>query len=73
VETEIRCHWTYTHPAWGRVMTMDPFTEADALRLLPDAERAEGTDVVAPIPLRVGHAFASGLVRRKDGAMVPPK
>jgi hypothetical protein len=27
---EIRSHWHYTHPAWGRVMTKEPFTEADA-------------------------------------------
>ena len=59
METEIRCHWHYTHPAWGRVMTKEPFNEADARRLLPDAERVEGTDDVAPIPARAGHAFAS--------------
>jgi hypothetical protein len=31
-----------------------PFTEADALRLLPDAERIEGTDVTAAAPSKVG-------------------
>lgn len=70
--TETRCHWLYTHPAWGRVMTKAPFNERDARCLLPDAERVEGTDVVVPEPLNVGHTFASGLVRRSDGAMMPP-
>lgn len=59
-------------PAWGRVITKEPFSEADAGRLLPDAERVEGTDVVVLEPLNVGHTFASGLVRRSDGAMPPP-
>ena len=61
--------WRCTHPRDGCVITKDHLTEVDALRLLPGAERVEGTDVVAPIPTW-GHAFASGLVRREDGAMV---
>ena len=52
--------------------TKEPFTETDALRLLPDAERVEGTDVVVPESFNIGHTFASGLVRRSDGAMMPP-
>jgi hypothetical protein len=70
--TETRCHWHYTHPAWGRVITKEPFTEGDALQLLPDAERVEGTEVSMPAP-REGHTLASGLVRRADGAMMPPE
>ena len=70
-ETETCCHWYHTHPAWSRVQTKEPFAESDALRLLPDAERVEGSEVVAPVPT-VRHAFASGLIRREDGALVPP-
>ncbi len=57
METETRCHWHYTHPAWGRVMTKEPFNEFDARQLLPDAERVEGTEVVVPAPSKVGHGF----------------
>lgn len=71
METETRCHWTYTHPAWGRVVTKEPFTEADALRLLPEAVRVEGTDVVVPARSCAGHCFASGLTRNENGAMMP--
>ena len=71
METETRCHWYYTHPAWGRVITSEPFTEKDALRPLPDAERVEGTETVVPVR-QGGHSFASGLVCR-DGAMVAPQ
>jgi len=70
---ETRCHWLYTHPAWGRVMTKEPFTESDARSLLPDAERVIGTEVFVPTSARLGLAFASGLVRRDDGAMMQPE
>ena len=52
--------------------TKEPFTEADALRLLPEAERIEGTDVIVQAPDYGGHAFPAGLVRRDDGAMMQP-
>ena len=58
--------WRHTHPCDGRVVTKDHFTEAELLRLLPDADRAEETDVVARIPA-VGHRFTSGLTRREAG------
>ena len=73
MQSETRCHWLYTHPAWGRVMTKEPFTDSEARSLLPDAGRVDGTEVVVPTPARVGHAFASGLVRRDDGAMMQPE
>jgi hypothetical protein len=56
--------WRHTHPCDGRVTTKDHFTEAEALRLLPDADRAEETDVVARIAV-VGRRVASGLTRRE--------
>jgi hypothetical protein len=67
---ETRCHWRYTHPAWGLVITKEPFTEADARRLLADAERVDGSEVTAEHSGHIGWGFASGLVRREDGAMV---
>lgn len=64
--------WRYSHPAGGRVVTLDRFTDAEALRLFHDPERVEGSEMVAePRPHR-GWGFASGLVRRDDGAMLPP-
>ncbi len=58
--------WRHTHPCDGRVTTKDHFTEAELLRLLPDADRVEETDVVARIPA-VGHRATSGLTRREAG------
>jgi hypothetical protein len=52
------------------VITKDHFTEAMALRIVPDAERVEGSQVVAADGGHAGWCFASGLVRREDGAMV---
>ena len=69
---ETRCHWYYTHPAWGGLITKESFNETDARRLLPDAERVEGTDFVVPASSKMGHTFASGLVRRSDGPMMAP-
>jgi hypothetical protein len=69
---ETRCHWLYTHPAWGRVMTKEPFTESEARSLLPDAERVEGTEVELPVR-SFGHSKPAGLVRRADGAMMQPE
>ena len=62
--------WRYTHPRDGRVTTKDHFTEAEARRIFPDAGRVEGSRVVAENGGHVGWGFASGLVRREDGAMV---
>ena len=62
--------WHYTHPRDGRVITKDHFTEAEALRIFPNPERVEGSRVVAANDEHVGWGFASGLVRREDGAMV---
>jgi hypothetical protein len=62
--------WRYTHPRDGRVITKDHFTEAEALRVFPEPERMEGSRAVAEGGGHVGRGFASGLVRREDGAMV---
>ena len=62
--------WRYTHPRDGRVTTMDHFSEAEAQRIFPDAERVEGSRVAAVNSRHFGWGFASGLVRREDGAMV---
>lgn len=64
--------WHYTHPRDGRVITKDHFTEAEALRIFPDAERVEGSLAVAADAGHIGWGFSAGLVRREDGAMVPP-
>ena len=37
-----------------------------------DAERVDGTDVVALTPSRPGDAFASGLIRHEDEVGTPP-
>jgi len=60
----------YTHHRDGRVTTKDHFTEAEALRIFPDAERVDESKVPAEHMGHVGRGFASGLVRRGDGAMV---
>ena len=65
--------WRYTHPRDGRIVTKDHFTEAEARRIFPDAERVEGSQVVAADGGHAGWCFASGLVRRDDGAMVQPE
>jgi hypothetical protein len=44
--------------------------EPAAAHIFPDAERVEGSLVVAGHIGHVGWGFASGLVRRDDGAMV---
>ena len=62
--------WRYTHPRDGRVTTKDHFTEAEALRIFPEPERVEGSQVLADDAGHVGWGFASGLVRCDDGAMV---
>lgn len=65
--------WRYSHPARGRVVTLDHFTEAEALRLFRDPERVEGSEVLAERSEHVGWGLPSGLVRREsDGAMMPP-
>lgn len=64
--------WRYTHPRDGRVITKDHFNEAEALRIFRDAERVDGSLVVAEDSGHIGWGFASGLVRRQDGAMVQP-
>ena len=45
-------------------------TEAEALRIFPEPERVEGSQVAADDAGHIGWGFASGLVRREDGAMV---
>ena len=50
--------------------TKDHFTEAEALRIFPEPERVEGSQVVVDEAGHVGWGFASGLVRHEDGAMV---
>ena len=71
MQTEIRCFWRYTHPRDGRVTTKDHFIETEALRIFPEPERVEGSQVVAANAWHIGWGFASGLVRRDDGAMIP--
>jgi hypothetical protein len=62
--------WRYTHPRDGLVTTKDHFTVAEAQRIFPDAERVEGSQVVAEAGGHAGWGFASGLVVREDGAMM---
>jgi hypothetical protein len=66
------CLWLYAHPCDDRVITKDHLTEAGALRIFPEAERVEGSEVVAEDTGHIGWGFSAGLVRRDDGAMVPP-
>lgn len=63
--------WHYTHPRDGRVITKDHFTEAEALRIFRDAERVDGSLLAVEPSGHIGWGFASGLVSREDGAMVP--
>ena len=64
--------WRYSHPAGGRAVTLDHFTEAEALRLFRDAERVEGSEVLAEPHGHVGWGFGPGAVRRESvGAMMP--
>lgn len=46
--------WRYTHPRDGRVITRDQFTEAEALRISPEPERVEGSQVPAEHAGHVG-------------------
>lgn len=62
--------WRYTHPRDGRVTKKDHVTEAEALRIFPEPERVEGSQVVAESSGHVAWPFASGLLRREDRAMV---
>ena len=62
--------WKYTHPRDGRVVTRDHFTEAEARRIFPDAERVEGSQIEAERCGHVGWCFPSGLVTRDDGVKV---
>lgn len=39
--------WRYSHPTGARVVMLDRFTEAEALRVFPEPERVEGSDVQA--------------------------
>ena len=59
--------WRYTHPRDGRVVTKEHFTEAEALRIFPEPERVEGSQVLAE---HVGWGLPADMVRRDDGAMV---
>ena len=37
--------WRYSHPRDGRVVTRDHFTEWEAMRIFPEPERVEGSEV----------------------------
>ena len=62
--------WRYTHPRDGRVTTKDDVTEAEALRIFPDAERVEGCEVTAERRGHIGWGFSSAWsgARTGDGA-----
>ena len=62
--------WRYSHPCDGCVTTKDRFTEAEALRIFPDAERVEGSEVVVEHFGHIGWSFTSNLLRREDGVIV---
>lgn len=57
-------------PSDGRVVARDHFKGAEALRLFRDPGRVEGSEMAAAHAGHVGWGFASGLVRRENGAMV---
>lgn len=67
--------WRYTHErTGGRRTTRHRMTEAEALQALIAPERVESSlIVVEPDRHNAGWSFASGLVRRADGAMMPPE
>ena len=67
METEVRYYWTYMHPAWGRVMTKSPLSEASALEMLPDAVKVEGTEVLGPAPRLVGWGASEMPLADSDG------
>ena len=52
--------WRYSHPAGGRVVTLDRFTEAEALRIFPDPERVEGSEAQAEREGHRGWSFPPG-------------
>lgn len=52
-----------THtPRDGRVVTRDHFSAMDALRIFPEPERVDGSEVTAERAAHVGWGFASSLV-----------
>ena len=64
--------WRCTSEITGRRYTTRwRCTEADALERLIDPERVEH-GALAVEPITAGHSMPSGLVRRADGAMMPP-
>ncbi len=48
-------------------------TEANAQARHPGCTKVEGTLEIRQFERDTGHTFASGLVRREDGAMMPPE
>jgi hypothetical protein len=48
-------------------------TERDAQARYPGCTRVEGTLEVRQFEPDTGHSMDAGLVRRSDGAMVPPE
>jgi hypothetical protein len=66
--------WRCTSPITGkRYSTRWRMTEVEARKCLIDPERVEyGALAVGPIT-GGGHSMPSGLVRRADGAMMPPE
>lgn len=59
--------WRYSHPAGGRVVTLDHFTETEALRIFPEPERVEGSEVLTECGGHVGWGFGPGIERHADG------
>lgn len=49
MEKEVRCHWHYMRPAWGRVVTGKPTPERDVDCLSPIVEPTEGNELVDPV------------------------
>jgi uncharacterized membrane protein YagU involved in acid resistance len=52
------------------VITKDHFSEAEALCVIPDAGRVEGSEVVVEHFGHIGWSFTSNLLRREDGVIV---
>ena len=64
--------WWHTSNLTGRrAHTRYRLSEADAVRTLIDPVRID-TGALTVEPLIAGQSMPSGLLRREDGAMVPP-
>ena len=49
MEREVRFHWHFMRPAWGRVVTYKPITEQDADSPSPNVEPTEGIERMDPV------------------------